>query len=245
MVVRTFAGVTKTQMKEMRPYIISHMMMSIDGRIDCPMVAQISGEEYYTALDSFGISSKLSGRVTAALECSAVQEERANSTGAVLGKEAVHKAVDSEEYTIVVDTNGRLQMASGEADGHPLLVIMSERVTSAHLESLSQNHVSWIATGKERINLQRAAEILRETFGVERLIIVGGGNINGGFLEAGLIDEVSVMMAPGIDGRKGETAVFDGCTWKETAPYHLKLQSVEQVPGTEVIWARYHCEPLA
>lgn len=42
----------------MRPYIISHMMMSVDGRIYCPMVAQISGEEYYTALDSFGTSSR-------------------------------------------------------------------------------------------------------------------------------------------------------------------------------------------
>ncbi|MBO4965557.1 MAG: hypothetical protein J6C81_04760 [Muribaculaceae bacterium] len=50
------------------------------------------------------------------------------------------------------------------------------------------------------------------------------------------------MMAPGIDGRKGETAVFDGCSWKEDAPYRLKLQSVEQVPRTEVIWARYHCK---
>ena len=86
----------------MRPYIISHMMMSVDGRIDCPMVAQISGEEYYTALDSFGTSSKLSGRVTAALECSAVKEEVSANSDAVLGGESVHKETESEEYTIVV-----------------------------------------------------------------------------------------------------------------------------------------------
>lgn len=226
----------------MRPYIISHMMMSVDGRIDCPMVAQISGEEYYTALDSFGLSSKLSGRVTAALECSAVSEEAPRPADAApLGKESFYKSTDSEEYTIVVDTNGRLQMASDRADGHPLLVIMSENVTEAHLESLRANHVSWISTGTRRINLQRAMEMLYEEFGVERLIIVGGGNINGGFLEAGLIDEVSVMMAPGIDGRKGRTAVFDGCTWMGDAPFGLKLRSVEQVPDTEVIWARYLC----
>lgn len=226
----------------MKPYIISHMMMSVDGRIDCPMVAQISGEEYYTALDSFGISSKLSGRVTAALECAAVREEMQADTNAALGSESVHKETESEEYTIVVDTHGRLQISSGEAGGHPLLVIMSENVSESHLEMLRKNHVSWIATGKGRINLQRAMEILGEQFGVKRLIIVGGGNINGGFLEVGLVDEVSVMMAPGIDGRKGETAVFDGCTWKSESPYHLKLQSVEQVPGTEVIWVRYQCK---
>lgn len=53
-------------------------------------------------------------------------------------------------------------------------------------------------------------ELLYEHFGVERLAIVGGGHICGGFLEAGLIDEVSIMVAPGIDGRQGQTAVFDG-----------------------------------
>ena len=104
----------------MRPYIICHMVASIDGRIDCPMVAQISGEEYYTTLESFGSSSKLSGRVTAALECTAVKEEISGYAGARLGKESVHKAVESGEYTVIVDTHGRLQMASGEADGHPL-----------------------------------------------------------------------------------------------------------------------------
>lgn len=227
--------------KIMRPYIISHMMMSVDGRIDCPMVAQISGEEYYTALESFGNSSKLSGRVTAALECTAVKEETPGRSNTVLDRESVHKEVESEEYTIVVDTHGRLQMASGEADGHPLLVLMSENVTETHLETLRKHHVSWIATGKGRIDLPRAMEILNERFGVERLMIVGGGHINGGFLEAGLVDEVSVMMAPGIDGRQGETAVFDGCTWKGGSPYRLKLKSVEQVPSTEVIWARYQC----
>lgn len=227
----------------MRPYIISHMMMSVDGRIDCPMVAQISGEEYYTALSSFGVSSKLSGRVTAALECSAVRTETvADTAEPAVDHESTHKAVDSPEYTIVVDTHGRLQMASSEADGHPLLVLLSEDVPQKHLDDLSAHNVSWIATGKGHIDLHRATEILTTTFGIKRLVVVGGGHINGGFLEAGLVDEVSVMVAPGIDGREGETAVFDGCTWPADSPYRLQLQSVERVPGTEVIWIRYQCK---
>ena len=38
----------------MRPYIISHMMTSVDGRIDCPMVGQLSTDEYYIALKKTG-----------------------------------------------------------------------------------------------------------------------------------------------------------------------------------------------
>lgn len=47
----------------MRPYIISHMMTSVDGRIDCPMVGQLSTDEYYIALEKLGPCSKLSGRI--------------------------------------------------------------------------------------------------------------------------------------------------------------------------------------
>ena len=81
-------------------------------------------------------------------------------------------------------------------------------------------------------------EILCEEFGVERLAVVGGGHICGGFLESGLIDEVSVMIGPGIDGRKGQTAVFDGIVRQDCNPYRLKLESVERWE-TDIVWLRY------
>lgn len=222
----------------MRPYIISHMMTSVDGRIDCPMVGQLSTDEYYVALEKLEPCSKLSGRVTSALECTAVKEETEPDAGNAIGQESVHVARQSEEYTIVVDTKGRLRWASGEADGHPLLCITSEQVSETYLESLREQGISWIAVGKERIDLARAMEILHDRFDVKRLAIVGGGHINGGFLETGLIDEVSIMVAPGIDGRKGQTAVFDGLVRTDCNPYRLKLASVEKW-DTDIVWLRY------
>ena len=106
------------------------------------------------------------------------------------------------------------------------------------LETLRQQGISWIAAGKGRIDLPKAMEALSEHFGVKRLAIVGGGHICGGFLEAGLIDEVSIMVAPGIDGRKGQTAVFDGIADTGCNPFYLKLESVEQWP-TDIVWLRY------
>lgn len=223
----------------MKPYIIIHMMTSIDGRIDCPMVGQLSTDEYYVALEKLGSCSKLSGRVTTALECSAVKEEiPISNKGKSIGKESVYVAQSSEEYTITVDTHGKLRWGSNEADGHPLLCIVSERVTEEYLEHLREQGISWIATGSDHIDLSRAMELLNERFGIERLTVVGGGHICGGFLEAGLIDEVSIMVAPGIDGREGQTAVFDGIKNKGCNPYRLKLKSVEQW-DTDVIWLRY------
>lgn len=41
----------------MKPYIITHMMTTIDGRIDCPVVGQLSTDEYYIALERLGVWS--------------------------------------------------------------------------------------------------------------------------------------------------------------------------------------------
>lgn len=223
----------------MSPYIITHMMTTVDGRIDCPVVGQLSTDEYYTALAKIGPCSKLSGRVTAELECPAV--DTANTSvysGEKLNTRTFHIAKFSDEYTIVVDTNGKIHWKSAEADGHPVLVIVSENVTLEYINALDNLGISWIAAGKGRIDLPKAMEILHDNFKVERLAIVGGGHICGGFLEAGLVDEASVMIAPGIDGRTGQPAMFDGVTDSGSNPYKLKLESMEKW-GADVIWARY------
>ena len=48
----------------MKPYIVCHMMSSVDGRIDCDMTERIGGDEYYTALAQLNCDSELSGKIT-------------------------------------------------------------------------------------------------------------------------------------------------------------------------------------
>lgn len=47
-----------------KPHIICHMVESVDGRIDCGMVDKISGDEYYTTLESLGCTASVEGRIT-------------------------------------------------------------------------------------------------------------------------------------------------------------------------------------
>ena len=51
--------------------------------------------------------------------------------------------------------------------------------------NLTYGDRSWIACGKERVDLARACEILASAFGVERMAVVGGGHINTAFPAAG------------------------------------------------------------
>ena len=112
----------------------------------------------------------------------------------------------------------------------------SQQVSREYLAYLDSLHISWIACGQEKIDLNRACEILAEEFGVKRMAVVGG-HINAGFLAAGLLDEVSILMGAGIDGRGGMQAVFDGLpAGRDVTP--LKLNHVEQY-GSGAVWLRY------
>ncbi|MCM1140091.1 MAG: RibD family protein [Muribaculum sp.] len=220
-----------------RPYIICHMVASIDGRIDCSMVDKISGDEYYRTLDSLHCPTQLEGRVT--LEhYTALKEPFVAKDNTPVYKSSFHKEVVSEGYMVAVDTRGRLRWPSSDIDGVPLVCIVSEQVPAEYLKYLEDNEISYICVGKSAIDLLEAMKILREEFGVERMAILGGGHINGGFLAAGLIDEVSLLLAPGIDGRKGQTALFDGMEDKNRLPAKLSLESVERLEN-DVLWIRY------
>lgn len=57
-----------------KPYIVCHMITSVDGRIDCAMTEHLPGvEEYYETLDALDAPSRVSGRVTAQLELARVR----------------------------------------------------------------------------------------------------------------------------------------------------------------------------
>ena len=158
-------------------------------------------------------------------------------TGEPIGKEAVHKAENAEGYTVVADTRGTLGWRDGTADGRPLLILLSERAGQNYLKYLESKGISYIATGRERIDLARAAEILYSEFGVQRLGVEGGGTVNAGFLAAGLLDEISIILAPGIDARGGMRASFDGLPLG-TEPVRLKLLSAKSFDDGAV-WLRY------
>lgn len=193
-----------------KPYIVCHMMTVLDGRIDCGMTAKMPGvEEYYSTLAALNAPTSWSGRVTAQLEMAEPGQFRAENPEAV-GKECVLKQASAEGYTVVADTKGTLLWPDDTGSRAPLVVVTSEQVSNEYLAYLSRRHISWI---------------------------VCGGRINAGFLDAGLLDEVSILLAPGIDGRAGMAAAFDGLP-VDREPYRLKLTGVTPYENGAV-WLRY------
>lgn len=107
-----------------------------------------------------------------------------------------------------------------------------------YLSMLCDKGVSYIVAGAETVDLPKAMDLLGERFCIRTLLVKGGGHINGGFLEAGLVDEVSLLLVPGIDGRREVASTFEGTELASGQAVALKLRSVEQRAGG-ILWPRY------
>lgn len=218
-----------------KPYIICYMMSSVDGRIDCAMTEQLKGvEDYYETLAKLDADTTVSGKRTAALEM-ALSDKCVSKNSEIYGKEGFSKKVDAKGYEVVVDSKGELLWE--KENEKPLLIITSEQVTKEYLNYLDEQNISWIACGKDTTDLIQASKILYEEFHVERMAVVGGAVINGAFLKAGLLDEVSILIGAGIDGRKGMPGVFDGFDIDQPV-ISLSLKDVETFKSGAV-WIRY------
>ncbi len=219
-----------------KPYIICHMMTSVDGRIDCAMATHLPGEEYYSTLEELDVDTHLSGRVTAQMEMS-LPGIFESSSYTPLNEEAYSMVENSNGYEVIVDTKGSLLWPEANLDGKGLVILTSEKVSKEYLCYLDSLKISWIATGKEKIDLVKACDYLANKFNVKRMAVVGGGHINAAFLKAGLLDEVSILIGAGIDGRGNMTAVFDGLEQDQLVT-QLKLMSVQQYES-DAVWLRY------
>ena len=112
-------------------------------------------------------------------------------------------------YGVVLDAHGKIGWGRADIGGDPIVVVLTESVPDSHLAGLRGEGVSYIFAGKSEIDLALALEILNRELGVKRLLVEGGGGINGAFLRAGLIDELNLILCPTVDGAKGAPSVFD------------------------------------
>lgn len=225
----------------MKPYIICHMMSSLDGHAltdgwERPF-KNAAGDLYEELAKTFNFDAWICGRVT-------MQEiSHGDDYPRGLAKSAVprtHHFADrnAESYAISIDPHGKVAWKSNQALGSHVVEVVSESVEDDYLAYLQSINVSYIFGGKTDIDLNKVVDLLASELGRKRLIVEGGPHVSGSFLNAGLVDEVSVLLLPLIDGRGEHPASFEVSTeaWKQ--PAYLKLVSAEVQDGGGV-WMRY------
>lgn len=221
-----------------RPYVICHMVPSVDGRIvtDTWRLPRGFSAEYERIASTFGADGWIIGRVS--MEPFAGNARLPNAArGERLPRTDFVARTDAPSYAIAIDPGGKLRWESGSIDEAHAVTVLTEEVPDRYLAFLRSRGVSYLFGGKRRIDLSTVLRKLRQRFGIRRLLLEGGGKINGSFLAADLIDELSILIAPVADGGIGTPTLFDA-TDGSGPGRHLKLSSIERRPG-DLVWVRY------
>ena len=227
-----------------RPRVICHMTTSIDGRIvvdGWPDSAAVR-REYEAVHASYEADGWICGRVTMEPFAGGVRPEsevvREHAAGGP-PREDFRAPGKFDSFAVAVDASGRLAWEANDVDGDHVIAILSERVSDEYLAFLRERGVSYLLAGAREVDLRLALEKIGQRFGVRTLMLEGGGRINGGMLRDGLIDEVSLLVAPVVDGRIGTPALFDA--EGDFAPRRLVLEAAER-RADDVLWLRYRVE---
>ena len=240
----------------MKPYVLCHMVTSIDGRIwgsrQRPK-ANLVPNLFETLHDRLVEEAKgqpgaggswLCGRVTA--------QEFARGKGKVypptaekLPRENWYAKPEAERrgvkaWGIFLDAHGKACWERSDIGGDPILVILTEQVPDSHLAGLRKENISYIFAGKTAVDLGAALETLNRELGITRLLLEGGGGANGALLRAGLVDEISLAISPVVDGSTGGPIVFNsGDTDLGPAPIERMTLASHTILDGGVVWLRY------
>ncbi len=227
-----------------RSYIICHMVTSIDDKVTGKFLyapeCQGATEVYYQINRDFGADAFACGRVT--MEESFTggwQPDLTEFEGAQVAREDYVADSNAEFFAVAFDRFGRLGWKSLEIvdedpgyGGAHIIEVLCEEVPDRYLAYLQKVGVSYVFAGKDEMDIPLALVKLKELFGIKKMLLEGGSIINGAFMRAAVVDELSLVVASVMAGEDGGD-LFDNVGWDEFVVADTKTMA------ENVVWKRY------
>ena len=225
----------------MKPYVICHMMSSIDGHAltdgwDRPFKKH-ANELYEKLAKQFEFDAWICGRVTMQ-EIAHGDDYPKGLSKAPVARTHHFAERNAARYAVSIDPHGKVAWKNNRALDSHVVEVVTEAVSDDYLAYLQSICVSYVFGGKTDIDLARVVAILADELGTKRLIVEGGPHVSGSFVNAGLVDEISVLVLPLIDGRGAHPASFEVAEDEWVMPTYLTLTSADIQEGGAV-WLRY------
>ena len=229
-----------------RPKIICHILQSVDGNIDGSFFSlpetMPALREFSRIREEYACDAVISGAITAS---EIYSNSLADDLPEVLEtySRTDWQAAKADKYAVIIDGEGTILWQSGtverRGDKMHVVTILQENVSDAYIAHLCQAGVSYVFAGKDSLDLPLAVRKLKEQFGIEKMLLSGGGIVDLAFLQAGLIDEISLIIPPVIDGGTGLASAFDDSAFAANhSPKPLSLIDVQRL-DEDCIWLRY------
>jgi len=193
----------------MKPHVICLMASSVDGRtLPSRWRPKGSGGDLFERVhDELGGDAWLVGRITG--QEFAKGRAYPASTAETFPRQPWFAKRDAKAYGVVLDAQGKIGWGRSDIGGDPIVVVLCEDVSDAHLAGLRSEGVSYVFAGKSELDQALTLDVLNRELEVKRLLLEGGGGANVAFLRAGLVDELYLIVCPVVDGAKGAPSVFD------------------------------------
>lgn len=227
-----------------RPYIICHMVMSIDGKVTSDFLrkpeCELPSKSYYKINRDYRADAFACGRITMEESFTrSYQPDLSRFADVIIQREDYIADKNARFFAIAFDRHGRLGWTTSKiVDDDPgyggahIIEILCENVTDAYLAYLQSIGVSYIFVGKDKLDLSLALDKLYSLFNIKKLLLEGGSIINGAFERDNMIDELSLVLAPIVAGKDGKPLFFDSIVQDYTLT-ETKLLS------DSVIWLNY------
>jgi len=224
----------------MKPHVACIVSASIDGRTLLsrwrPDPAPLRGM-FERVHDELAPDAWLIGRATG--KEYSKRESYPAQAGETFPRENWIARRDAKVWGVVLDAHGKVAFGRSDIGGDAILAVLTKSVSDAHLAGLRSEGISYIFAGDTELDLALTLDILNREVGIKRLIVEGGGTTNGGFLRAGLIDEIHLVLCPTVDGSKGSPSAFDGPEGAERMPLaSMTLESTKPLDAG-ALWLRY------
>ena len=233
-----------------RPFVVCHMLTSLDGKIDGSFFGMPETQPalkaygslrnfYHCQATLYGTTTMLGGYADGKVsELPTVKEPP-------MGKDWVNPAgKDMGNFIVSVDPKGKLAFSSHSIvkkcrPAAHVIEVLTEQSSPEYLAYLQKLGISYLFAGEETLNCSLLSEKLYSLFEIERLMVAGGGVMNWSFLQEGLIDEFSLVIAPVADGSTTAVSCFEKADFMPShVPVSFRLKEAKPMDG-DALWLRY------
>ena len=216
-----------------RPHIICHMVTSIDGKVTGEFLYRPECEKatgiYYEINRDYKAKGFICGRVTM----------ESSFTGGWYPDLTRYEPIDNKNdfipdnlsgfYAVSFDPKGKLGWKNSKIiDEDPgygdaqIIEVLTEQVDGHYLAYLQSMYIPYIFAGEKEIDVKIALEKLKTLMGINVILLEGGSIVNGYFERAGVIDEISLVVAPIVADAEDKPLFMDS-TLSE-----FKLKEIKQ-----------------
>lgn len=154
------------------------------------------------------------------------------------GAQTIFVARRPESYAISVDLIGQRMWLSGEIEGDHLICLLSEQVSPDYLNLLRGQGISYLVAGKKDVDFRAILSKLSTHFGIHTLLLKGDSHTSRVAMQAGLVDEVSLLIAPVMNPSHGACSSTIDAKHVENNAVTLKLKFMEK-RNHDILWLRY------